>query len=614
MNHPIILTFLIMAIVAAMSLAAEVLRPLALAVLLSFALEPIARFLERLKLPRPAAVVLTVVTALGALGAVGYVVGEQLAALARRLPAYEKNITEKISGLRSNHDTVLSRASKVASDVAATIDGSTLDPNVVDVRVVAQASMREQITSAAGPYIEKLGVGFLVLILVLFLLLNRSDLRDRIVQLCGRGHITLTTRTMDEVGQRISRYLAMLTAVNSTYGLIVGLGLWSIGVPYSVLWGFLAGALRFIPYAGPSTAFALPMLFSIAHFPVHRWQEPAEVVALFLVLEILANVAIEPIIYGKTTGVWALGLLVAAMFWTWLWGILGLLLSTPMTVCLAVLGKYVPSLRFFATMLGEESELSPDLRYYQRLLALDQDGATEIVEAALAQQPRIEVFEQIMLPALYRAQRDSTQDAIDDSEQAFIERVTSDLLDDLEVTPEAQPSEADVEPAEGPSISSNETVPDLPSASPTSPPPRFVGLASNGAADVLTLRMLNLVLRPSGLELELVDNTSTPLKIADRVAELKADVVVMSHLPPAGLTMARYLVRRLRARFPRMPILVVRSSKLGPTSPAERLLSAGASQVIFSLSEARDVLLSLGQPKAPNTPSPTLEPAAAASR
>src|SRR5208337_1464878 len=221
MDHPVVVTFLILAVIGAMSLAAEMLKPLALAVLLSFALAPLAGFFERRRVPRAIA--------------------------------------------------------------------------------------------------------------VLFMLMNREDVGDRIVQLFGQRQINLTTRTMGEIGQRISRYLAMITLVNAGYGLIVGLGLWAIGVPYAVLWGCLAAMMRFIPYVGAAVAFLLPLVFAVAHFP--GWSQPLEVIALFGAVEVALNY-LEPVIYGKTTGVSALGLLVAAMFWTWLWGLLGTLLSTPMTLCL----------------------------------------------------------------------------------------------------------------------------------------------------------------------------------------------------------------------------------------------------------------------------------------
>src|SRR3954465_6993159 len=264
--------------------------------------------------------------------------------------------------------------------------------------------------------------------------MGREDLSDRIIGLFGNRQISLTTRTMEEIGRRISRYLATFALVNSGFGLVIGLGLGLIGVPYAVLWGCLAALLRFIPYVGPAAAFLLPLVFSFAHFP--GWAQPLEVVALFGVVEVLLNSYLEPVIYGKTTGVSALGLLVAAMFWTWLWGTLGLLLSTPLTVCLAVLGKYVPSLQFFATMLGEEAELEPDVRFYQRLVALDRDGSVALTEEAIKKQPRVEVFDQILVPALVRAERDALRDELQEQEREFVWRVVGEVLENLEGVPD----------------------------------------------------------------------------------------------------------------------------------------------------------------------------------
>src|SRR5512142_1194836 len=256
MSHPVVVTFLILAIVAFMSLAAEVLKPLALAVLLSFALAPLARFLERRRVPRVAAVVLTGVVTLGALGGAGLVVGRQLTALADRLPGYEKNILRKVNLFKPTGESAFAKASQVVADVAKSLDKPPVErDDVKDVRVVAQPTFQERLRGAVGPSLGFLGAGSLVLVLVL--LRNREDLGDRIVQLFGERQIGVTTRTMDEVGQRISRYLAMFATVNACYGLVAGLGLWAIGVPYALLWGFMAAGLRFIPYIGPAVAFVL---------------------------------------------------------------------------------------------------------------------------------------------------------------------------------------------------------------------------------------------------------------------------------------------------------------------------------------------------------------------
>ena len=456
MDHPVVVTFLILAVIAAMALAAEVLKPLALAVLLSFALAPLAGFLERRRMPRAIAVLLTVALALGSLGGIGYVVVRQLAMLAYQLPSYQKEIQKKVDFLKPADDTAIHRAQEFAGNLSKSLDTPVVPGHeAMAVRVIEEPTFQQRLQGAVGPYLEFIGVGIFVLILVLFMLMNREDLGDRIVQLFGRRQINLTTRTMGEIGQRISRYLAMITLVNSGYGLIVGLGLWAIGVPYAVLWGCLAAMARFIPYVGATVAFLMPLTFSVAHFP--GWRQPLEVVAIFGAVEV-ALTYLEPVVYGKSTGVSALGLLVAAMFWTWLWGLLGTLLSTPMTLCLAVLGKYVPSLGFFATLLGEEDELDQDIRFYQRLVSLDQDGATAVVEAALKERPRAEVFDQILVPALSRAGRDAARGELDESGMAFVRRVIGAILDDLEVTEdvglkapagsgEGEPGRADGTPA-----------------------------------------------------------------------------------------------------------------------------------------------------------------------
>jgi predicted PurR-regulated permease PerM len=586
MDHPIIITFLIIAVVASMSLAAEVLKPLALAVLLSFALSPLAGLLERRGLPRALSVVLSVVLVLGALGGVGYVVQRQLTSLALNLDQYKGNIENKLTILKPKHETALSKADEVAKDLNKKLFAEPGKPeSIQDVRVVQQPSFRERLQSAVGPYLEAAGVGSFVLILVLFILLNREDLADRIVRLMGLSRISVTTRTMEEVGQRVSRYLATFAAVNSAMGLVVGLGLWAIGLPYAVLWGFLMATLRFIPYVGPALAFALPMLFSIAYFPGQDWVHPLLVAGLYGALETAANTFVEPVIYGKTTGVSALGLLVAAMFWTWLWGALGLLLSTPLTVCLAVLGKYVPSLHAFATLLGEEPALEADARFYQRLLATDQDGANEVIDEALKKQPRSAVFDQVLIPALSRAERDDARGEIDEREQAFVWRVVGDILDDLEGTPDLSLEALAPAAVEGPAPAPSQA--------------RVVGLAANDTADALALRMLALLLAPSGVAIEVVADADTPLALADAVAEHEPALVVLSHLPPVGLTSARYLVRRLKARLPELTILVGRWGEGGDTDGvAERLTAMGASAVAFSVADARDrVLAAVGVKK-----------------
>ena len=593
MNHPVVITLFIFAIIAFMSQAAEVLKPLALAILLSFALVPISQLMERRGLPRVPSVVLTILLVLGGLGFIGYEVGQQLNSLANNLPEYSENINRKIRGMKPSQASVITKVKDVVGDVGKSLQSNSGD-DVQKVRVISEPDFGEQMTKLAGPYIEGLGVAFIILILLLYLMINRENMGDRLIRAFGHGKISLTTRTIEEVGQRISKYLVMFAAVNSTFGLIVGLGLWAIGVKYALLWGFLAGFLRFIPYAGAATAFALPMLFSIA--TEDSWTKPLMIIALYGVLETVANSFLEPMIYGKTTGVSALALLVSAMFWTWLWGGIGLLLSTPLTVCLAVLGKYVPTLGFFATFLREEVDLDPGVRFYQRLLAMDQDGASAVIDSVLKKHPRAEVFDKVLVPTLSMAERDFARGDIDEREQAFILRVAADVLEDLEGEPEIDLASL----ATANEATAAEVVREREGTLEAEPvaPPKVLAFPANDATDVLVLKLLGHLLEPSKIPFTIVEEVETPLNVVGRIEAESPDVVLISHLPPDGLTAARYLVRRIRARHPHLPILVGRWDEAKDAeSAAERLTASGASAMLGSLAEARDHLVDLARPK-----------------
>ncbi len=600
-------TFILFGIIAFMYFTAEVLKPLALSILLSFALAPVVRLLERARLPRFVAVVSTVLLALGLLGGVGYVVGEQLTRLAKDIGSYQRNIEKKLSQVyKPSQQSAQNRIEDMIKGVEAKLENPTdrnADPQEIPrVVVVQQPSIQDRLRSSTGPYLEFLGVASFVLVLVLFMLMSREDLCDRIVALVGTRHTSLTTKTMSEIGLRISRYLATFALVNSCFGLVIGTGLALIGVPYAVLWGCMAAMLRFVPYVGPAIAFTLPLVFSFAYF--ETWSQPLEVCALFGVVEIALNSFLEPMIYGRTTGVTALGLLVAALFWTWLWGTLGLLLSTPMTVSLAVLGKYVPSLRFFATMLGEDSVLSPDAKLYQRLLSLDRDGAREVVDAALKTHPRVEVFDTVLVPVLTRADQDAARGELEELEQTFLWNFVSEVLDELEDV-----RDFDLSAARMPATPAG---PDSPSSNDADMPTKMMiaGLAARDTSDGLVLRMLGQLVTPAGISIEILEETDSPLEIAERLGELNPSLVVVSQVSPEGLTLGRYLVRRLRAQFADMPIILGRWGLPKPPSPTmERLIALGASQIVFKLADARELIVNMAHPELKSKAEPAPLPA-----
>ena len=291
-----------------------------------------------------------------------------------------------------------------------------------------------------------------------------------------------------------------------------------------------------------------------------------------------------------TTGVSALGLLVSAMFWTWLWGTLGLLLSTPLTVCLAVLGKYVPSMWFFAALLKEEAELDPDVRFYQRLVALDREGAVGVVEGALKQIPRVQVFDKILVPALARAEHDAARGELDETMQAFVWGVVGEVLDELEGTPDFSLEAVALSAGGGADSNARDLVCE---------PVPILGLVADDTSDVLVLRMLEQLLTTSGCTMEIIKDTDSSLQVVEQVADQSPRLVIISHLPPEGSKLARYLVRKLRTQFADLPIVVGRwgGESDGSTSAVERLVEVGASRVVVSLFDARAHILSVVGPR-----------------
>ena len=359
------------AIVFIMYVAAEVLKPLALAILLSFILAPFVQWLVRRGLPRSSSVALVLILVFTVLGGVTYVVGGQFASLADQLPTYQANIQKKLVALRPQNDSALDKARKAVSSIESSLRPAEAN-NATPVRVVSENATVAQLQSVLGPFHLALAFGGVVLLLLVFVLIESNDISDRIVQMVGWGKIGVTTKTMTQIGHVLSRYLATLALFNLAFGVVIGLGLWALGLPSPALWGLLAAVLRFVPYLGTIVSFSLPEIISIAHFP--GWTQPILVIALFGGAELIAN-SIEPLVYGKSTGISPIGLLVAALFWTWLWGGLGLLLANALTVCLAVVGQSTPGLGFLGTLLRHEVEVADDLRWYQRVLHRDQDGA-----------------------------------------------------------------------------------------------------------------------------------------------------------------------------------------------------------------------------------------------
>ena len=453
-----------------------------------------------------------------------------------------------------------------------------------------------------GPAADMLATSGLVIVLVLFMLIYQEDLRGRLILLVGHGRLVATTRgRWTRAALRVGRYLLMQTLVNAAVGATLSAGLWLIGVPYAVMWGVLAAVFRFIPYLGIWGVAALIMVVSIAVFP--GWTQPLWVMALIAAVELLVANAIEPLLFGHSIGVIPIALVIAAVIWTWLWGPVGLLLSTPLTTCLVVLGKHVPALDFFDVLLADGGVLSPDLNFYQRLLAKDQDEEVEIVENYLRDHPSETLYDEMLVPAMARAKRDRAMDRLSSADQQIMFHAIEDILDETRSVAEPPPA----------------TNGKSPESAEHEEPARLVllGCPARDEADELALQMFAQLLDSSKcpVTVELLSAKSLVAEVVSQVAQHKPVVVCIAAIPPGGLAQVRYLCKRLRAIAPEQKIIVGRWG--APLEHAERirnrLRDIRINHVATTLIESRNQVLSwIPVPSAP-APAPPTEAAVAVS-
>jgi predicted PurR-regulated permease PerM len=568
--------------------ARVVLMPVALAVLLTFLLNPVVNWLHRLRLGRVPAVMVVVLLAGSLLGGIGWVVTVQLTGLANDLPQYEDNIIRKITDLRQmGQGGVIEKVQKALQDIASEWQrprpvpkGGRVAPEAdkpVPV-IVQQPSVLWQLPTV----FEFLANAGLVIVLVIFMLINHADLRDRLVRLAGSSHMTMATQALDEAGQRISRYLLMQSLINGNFGFWIGLGVLLIGLPYAILWGFLAATLRFIPYIGPALAASFPIALSLAVF--EGWWQPILVASLIAIVELVNYMVLEPWLYGQSAGVSAVALLAAIAFWTWLWGPVGLLLATPITVCIGVLSKYVPQLDFVGVLLSDEPALEPHTQYYQRLVAHDQDEATALVEAYLQEHPPETIYDTLLIPALHAAKRDRAQDILSEADVQFILTVTRSILDDL--GPHLPPVGA---PAAGVSTAT------INGQCPTPlPKVQILGCPAYDEFDELALHMFRQLLDPALYALEVVSVEKLAAEVIAMVEAQGIRLICIGAVPPGGLTPTRYVTKRLRAHFPDIKILLGRwGGAENKEAQQELLRAAGIDEIATTLLESRTQALHL---------------------
>ena len=553
--------------------------PFALAILLTFVLTPPATWLERW-VGRVPAVLVVVTLVFTVLGLAGWVVARQMDHLSNDLPVYRQNLRAKIQDVRgAGKGSTVEKLQETIEDIKTDLGTPDAPKGTASRSVVVTSEEDEGYAGFAwlGPILGPLGTAGLVLVTVIFMLLERRDLRDRLIQLIGHGQLAVTTKAFDETAARVSRQLLMQSLVNLMYGIAAGIGLYFLAVPYPLLLASLGGVLRFIPYVGPVLGAGAPIVVSLA--ALEGWTGPLQVIALFVVLELFTNLVLETVLYAGAAGVSQVALVMSVAFWTWLWGPLGLLMATPLTICLVVLGKHVPGLEFLGTLMADTPALAPEHGYYQRLLARDQSEAADIIDNYIKTEssPRT-VYDALLLPALNYAERDRLEQRLSQEEEVVAIETTRELLSDAadsirRLLPGA-PAAADAS---------------LPSA--PREPLRVLGYASNGVGDELALAMLAHLLDDLPITVEI---TTTRLQASELVSLVQVrgvSVVCLADLPPSPSSKTRYLVKRLRAAFPELQILVGRwAPQTLADENTQALREAGASHVASTLAQTREYL------------------------
>jgi predicted PurR-regulated permease PerM len=451
----------VVVVVAALYFAREVLVPIALALLLSFVLAPLVRILRNWYVPRALGVVVTVIVAFTVIFGLGALMVSQVTQLATDLPGYQSTLRDKIQSLRgaTAGTGTLERASEVLKELGKELDkpsqrnarapalpGGSENPPLnkpipVEVKQPDPGAL-QTLVALISPLIHPLTTTGIVVIFVIFILMQSQDLRNKMIRLAGARDLQRTTAALDDAGQRLSRLFLTQLALNAAFGLIIGAGLWILGIPSAPLWGMLAMILRFVPYIGALISAIFPLILATAVGP--DWSMVIWTAALFLVVEPITGHVIEPMLTGQSTGLSPVAVVTSAAFWTWLWGPIGLVLATPLTMCMVVLGKHVDHLKFFDILLGDEPALRPEQLTYQRMLAGDPIEVTEQAEQYLKEKPLITYYEDVLLEALKLAQADADRGHLDEARKQRIRDVVAELLNDLEThedTPTLVPNE-----------------------------------------------------------------------------------------------------------------------------------------------------------------------------
>lgn len=587
--------------------ARAVLIPLALALTLNFLLTPMVMRLLRLRVPRVLAVAIVMLVSTAVVTGMGWVVADQLLQVASDLPKYRLNIHNKIEGLHLPPESALGRAAESVKEIGADFGEPPItrpapiglqaptptkagvpqsDLATVPVQIISPpATGLRYLGQVLTPLLKPLGTAGMVLIFTIFILVKQEDLRDRFLRLAGVAQLHAMTLALDDAAQRISRYLLMQVVVNLCYGLCFGIGVFLIGIPNALLWGVFAGLFRLVPYVGALSATAFPLVLALALF--HGWWPPMLVVLLFAVLEFVTSNFVEPMLYGAHTGISSLALLVTTVFWTMLWGWAGLVLAIPLTVCVIVLGRYVPRMSFLHVLLGDETALSVETQFYQRLLALDQDDARGIAHGYLKTHSLVSLYDQVLIPALALAEQDRHNGGLDETRESFLFLSTSEIVSELAISGqnESIPKPRRLIPRW---IASRVAAPLVASHSAPAPSAtRIFCLAAHDQADEITSSMLAQLLEREGHGVISLPVESRFEEVLQHLPPEPQDVICISALPPFAFAQAASICQRVRLHLPEIKVLVGIWGFNGDTNKAqERFGGARPDALVSSLAQA----------------------------
>lgn len=582
-------------VVAVLYFARTVLIPLAFSILLTFMLAPLVIRLRHWGLGRIVSTGLVVLIAFAILAVIGAVTASQLADLAHKLPEYQHNVQRKVDSIRDSGGGLIKRVSGSLQRLTDELTPPTAAPTnqlpeerpvPVEIRR-SPISPVEAVQKILGSVVGIVLTAVIVIVFVIFMLIEQEDLRDRLIRLAGSRQVNLTTNVLDDAASRVSRYLLAQFVVNSTYGILTGTILYFIHVPNPLLWGMLAAVFRYIPYLGIWIAATMPAGVAFAVKP--GWVDVPLIFGVYFGVDLLMYNFIEPLLYGSSTGISPLAILVAAVFWTWLWGPAGLLLATPLTVCVVVIGRHVSSLEFLQVLLSDEPVLAPKTRFYQRMLALDSAEASQVCQDFLETKSLEELYDEVLIPALTMAEEDRHAGKLDAQKEEYIFQNTRHLVE--EAAERAEALATDQEPAR-PAMSSQTAN----HQSMHSQPPGAVDVVcipARDQADEIAAFMLKQLLAHRGLRARSLDAGHSVGALLERVRRENPRTACVVAVPPFAFMQSRYLCRRLHNQGSQVKTVSVLLTENGRNEPGQVQARAAADESAVSLKQALATITSL---------------------